>query len=461
MARSNTASTSNWFANATAPVTALPCTLACWFFPANLTQTMNLVYVGNAGVSNYAVIVFNGANSYAGGDNAIVADQGTTAFAVSSAAVASANTWNHACGVFTSATSRAAYLNGGNVGTNAVSRSPSLWDHANVGAARSTTTTFSPLNGSIAEAAFWSVALDAAEVAALATGLSPRLIRPGSLVAYWAMIGQFSPELDFGNNGLYPLTMNGTMAQADHCRVIYPRRPRVVSVAVSTGIAFDAVSNSGYQAAASTYNWNHTCAGTNRFLAVDVSLLSAGQTVLSITYNGVPLLPIGAQSTVTSFGRVESWGLANPASGSNSIVVTLSGSIASAAGAVSYANVHRISPTANYNSAQATNVGAADATVNITTATIGSWVHAAVATSDATITAGNTTRNNVTGAGGSGADEDTNGLVAPGTTAMSYTNVGALATWAIGGYELRPDTSISLFGRLVNVNQSVMNSVSF
>lgn len=216
----------------------------------------------------------------------------------------------------------------------------------------------------------------------------------------------------------------------------------------TTDIAFDAASNSGYQAAASTYSWSHTCTGSNRFLAVDVSLLSAGSTVTGITYNGVALSFIGAQSTVTSFGRVECWGLVAPASGTNTIAVTLSGSIASAGTAVSYTGVNQSLPTEAFNSAQATNVGAADATVTVTTVADNDWVHAAIATSDAAITAGQTSRNNVTGAGGSAADEDTGPVTPAGGQAMTYTGVGALATWAIGGYGIRPTSASGLVGNL-------------
>lgn len=215
-------------------------------------------------------------------------------------------------------------------------------------------------------------------------------------------------------------------------------RPKTYFIGLGTGIRFDAASNSGYQAAASTYNWSHTCTGSDRFLAVDVSLLSAGSTVTSITYNGVALSFIGAQSTVTSFGRVESWGLVNPASGSNSIAVTLSGTIASAGTAVSYTGVHQTTPTEAFNSAQATNTGSAtDASVVVTAVAGQCWIHAAVATDDGSVTAGQTSRNNVTGVGGSGADEDF-GPQAAGAKTMSYTGLGIVATWAIGGYAIRP-----------------------
>jgi hypothetical protein len=127
-----------------------------------------------------------------------------------------------------------------------------------------------------------------------------------------------------------------------------------------------------------------------------------------------------------------------PAIGTNAIAVSLSATCISAGTAVSYTGVDQTTATEAFNSDQATNVGAADATVNITPIAANAWVHGVVATDDTSITANQTSRNNVTGAGGSGADEDTGPVVTPAATAISYTGVGALATWAIGGYAIRP-----------------------
>lgn len=225
---------------------------------------------------------------------------------------------------------------------------------------------------------------------------------------------------------------------------------------LTSGIALDATANSGYQAAQSTYTFNRTVTGSNTFLAVDVSLLSAGQTVTGIVddFGGAntAMTLIGAKSTVSSVGRVELWGVANPTAGTKTIQVNLSGSIASAATAVSYTGVHQTSPTEAFNSAQATNVGAADATVDITSVADNCWIHGAIATDDASVTANQTSRNNVTGAGGSAANEDNNGPKTPaGAVTMSYTGVGALATWAIGGYAIRPIAASSLGGIIANV----------
>ena len=57
------------------------------------------------------------------------------------------------------------------------------------------------MSGRIAEVALWDVALSAAEVAALASGVTPLHMRPGNLVAYWPVWGLHSPEIDLTSNG--------------------------------------------------------------------------------------------------------------------------------------------------------------------------------------------------------------------------------------------------------------------
>lgn len=207
----------------------------------------------------------------------------------------------------------------------------------------------------------------------------------------------------------------------------------------ATGIAFDAASNSGYQAAQSSYSWNHTCTGTNLYLTVGIAMLSISQTVTSITYNSVNLVLLGVRSSITGACRIELWGLVAPATGTNSIAVTLSGSIASAGCATSFTSVNQSLPTEAYNSGQATNVGAADATVNVTTVADNDWTVDIVATDDTAITVGTgqTSRANVTGAGGSGAMSTKGPNTPPGAFTMYWTNIGALSTWSIGSIALR------------------------
>lgn len=209
------------------------------------------------------------------------------------------------------------------------------------------------------------------------------------------------------------------------------------------GIGFDASSNSGYQAAQSSYSWSHTCTGNNRYLLVGISMLSLAQTVSGITYNSVALTFLGAKSSITGAARVELWGLVAPSTGSNTIAVTLTGSIASAGNASSYADVNQSLSTEAFNSNQATNIGAADATVTVTTVADNDWCVDILATDDTAVTvgAGQTQTGNVSGAGGSSAMSYKGPKTPAGTVTMSWTNVGALATWATGSIALRPTTA--------------------
>ena len=58
-------------------------------------------------------------------------------------------------------------------------------------------------------------------MAALGKGISPLLVRPGGLVAYWPLIGNASPEID--PVGGINLSWNATPLKADHYPIILPR----------------------------------------------------------------------------------------------------------------------------------------------------------------------------------------------------------------------------------------------
>lgn len=226
MARSNTGNAANWLSTAAAPLNAFPVTMACWFYPADLTSTANLMILGNGngGTGDYIGLIWDGGNAYALRDNAVVVDgSGAGTSVATTTTVAAANTWNHACGTYTSNASRAVYLNGSGSATNAGSVVKNSWAMVNIGGYRVGASTFSPLNGRVAEAAIWSVVLDASEIASLAAGICPLLVRPSALAGYWPLMGWTGPEPDPWRSSA--LTVNGTMAQADHGRILYPARP--------------------------------------------------------------------------------------------------------------------------------------------------------------------------------------------------------------------------------------------
>ena len=230
MARSS--SGANALTSSSPFLNAYPITMACWFNPANLTDLMVLMSINNEtiGAGDYIDIVL------VGGGNLYVDAGGSTAVGTSTA-VASANTWNHACGVFTSASSRTVYLNGGGAATNTNTQAKNTWTESALGGLQSGGILYH-LTGSIAEGAVWSAALTANEVKSLAACFSPETVRPSALVEYWKVMGRASPEP--GVKGAFPLTITGTMNQADHCRVIRPSHHRARRFTTATGGAFTA-----------------------------------------------------------------------------------------------------------------------------------------------------------------------------------------------------------------------------
>lgn len=100
--------------------------------------------------------------------------------------------------------------------------------------------------GTIGEAALWSVALDAAEFAALGKGWSPLFIRPASLIYYLPLVRDIA---DFKGAAL---TTVGTTI-ADHVGVIQPSRSRTVPglttfVTTKSGTRADAVTGTEFEA---------------------------------------------------------------------------------------------------------------------------------------------------------------------------------------------------------------------
>lgn len=71
------------------------------------------------------------------------------------------------------------------------------------------------------EWAIWAAALGAAEVAMLAAGVAPPLVRPDALVAYWPL--RRNTEL-LDPWGGYTLSASGTISATAHGRVLYARR---------------------------------------------------------------------------------------------------------------------------------------------------------------------------------------------------------------------------------------------
>jgi hypothetical protein len=208
-------STSNFLRYPSAILSAYPLTMAAWWWPtintggAALQSVLSVLNsTGADNINQFKIGQSNGGVSFLAADS-VSSNSATTG--VNS----TLNTWNHLCGVGTSATDRAMFLNGANKATNATSRAPSGLDRVSAGKQDNAANNKVCDNASIiAECAIWNVALSDTEVAYLASGISPKAIQSAALVAYWPMIGDWNPENDLiaGQN----FTINGTLSRTTH-----------------------------------------------------------------------------------------------------------------------------------------------------------------------------------------------------------------------------------------------------
>lgn len=195
-------------------IASMPLTMACWFNPDNVTDSKILMSISTEAGTQRHQLVNAGA---VGGDPIQAGSVGASGSgSANSTAGYSASAWSHACGVFTSATSRTAYLNGGNAGTDTTNVGTVSPNRTTIGARWLSGAITLPFGGLMAEAGIWSVELTAAEIASLAKGISPVLVRPRSLVLYCPLVrGPFDVK---GN----ALTTGGSPTIAAHPRIYYP-----------------------------------------------------------------------------------------------------------------------------------------------------------------------------------------------------------------------------------------------
>ena len=180
------------------------------------------VYTGVTGATQ-DIITINRGNSASFGDgfqlrlhttNGVRARQCDTTIcsAPTTSGTVATNTWTPVCAVFTSTTSRTAYVNGTASTTDTTSvNSPSNLTETDIGASVFNSTYSGFFNGRIADAAIWNVALTQAEITSLSKGFVAPMIRPNALVMWVPMIGASLMD----RRGGISFTATGTSA-ADH-----------------------------------------------------------------------------------------------------------------------------------------------------------------------------------------------------------------------------------------------------
>lgn len=221
MARAFDNASSQYLEYGSALFSAYPITIACWFNSDDDAAAQTLFSLSDSSASNQQFVVLMADGTLTNDPvRALVYDSGGQDHALSTTGY-STGTWHHACGIFTSATHRAAFIDGGSKGTQTDTRNwPSGLDVTTLGR-RTDSAPGQYMSGYIAELGVWTVALSDEEVASLATGISPKAIRPGSLGAYIPLIRDNDEDIVGG----YSFTAGGGPTIVEHPPVIYPAPP--------------------------------------------------------------------------------------------------------------------------------------------------------------------------------------------------------------------------------------------
>ena len=189
--------------NAGVPST-LPISVSCWFKTDRLNgNAQTLFWMGDkdVGDQNQRLLLRNDVG------NTVDAATHSTSFEVASTSTTfSADIWQHACGVWASTSSRAAYLNGGNKGTDTNNLDVAGEDSITIGYSGDSTPS-AYMSGNIALVILRDVALSDAEVAeeAAETTLAGILaIQTAGMTAYWLNGTESDDDHDTGTFDLTP-----------------------------------------------------------------------------------------------------------------------------------------------------------------------------------------------------------------------------------------------------------------
>ncbi len=198
---------------------------------------------------------------------------------------------------------------------------------------------------------------------------------------------------------------------------------------------------SAREAATSTITLNHAVGtGSNRLLIVAVAIERDDERVTTVTYAGQAMTFVGTSVDPGQTSRVEVWRLIAPATGTNTVSVTLNAAAATVVAAISFANVDQTNPIAASQFASGDNVSTASVTVASAT---GQVVLAAIAANDAvdsvTAGAGQAASWNVINAAdviGAGSTKAASAT----TTTMSYT-LQSPEKWTMAAIAIRPSSA--------------------
>lgn len=301
MAKVFATASSRQFTATAAPITALPCTLACWVRNTGSGNRTAFSLDTAAGSARVHIGVNSSDQAVATQSNSA----GTTVNASLTSPTMTASTWYLLAGVFTSDTLRDVYL-GTSTATNTTSNTFTAPDTVRLGARVNGGVVGNYYDGRIEHAAVWNVALTAAEIEQLANGASPLLVRPNALVFYAPLITTATDASDWV--GGLTLTAAGSPTDADGpplVSLLSVAEPlRVVSVAAPAP-AITSIDNAN----TIINGTGVTITGTNLGSATAVTLKQTGaadQSLFSLvtanTSTSITLSAPNIQNTTIGYG---------------------------------------------------------------------------------------------------------------------------------------------------------------
>ena len=203
-------------------ISAYPFTMAGWFNSDDVTSAQTIIQISEVAANGvYYRLLLNATTLSADARN-------TSPKAAVSTGTPVNDTWHHACGVYTSNTSRDCYLDGGDKGSNIVSVTFNANTDTMTIGRLDRDEPIQEFSGPLAEAAIWNVALSLGEIEALADGYSPLLIRPSALVYHPNLIRDIFDHL--GN----AISVTGTTVVA-HTQIRYPAPRSIITAPAAAG----------------------------------------------------------------------------------------------------------------------------------------------------------------------------------------------------------------------------------
>lgn len=157
MARQFVSASSQFFQSNVAVVTAVPVTFACWAYQLGAAASLGFMSIGHTTNSNGWILSLNSSKPTFISSNSA----GSSTPSATTTNAMPTGQWVHLAGVSSAAASRAVYMNGpANKGTNTTSVTVgATMNRTTVGSNYNTGGAGSFMNGFLAEAAIWNVAL--------------------------------------------------------------------------------------------------------------------------------------------------------------------------------------------------------------------------------------------------------------------------------------------------------------